>query len=219
MIKEIIQQYNRYIPPDVKIVERNGYIFFIHPFKRFDPVITPLAIGAMVAGTGMEIAGTLKEGKQAEKISKQRAAIDIQNAEAVRRASVEKAKIKSEQGRKLLATQKAQAAAGGIRINVGSPLVIETQTRADIATDIGYILERGRTESDYYRSSAAIEIATGKAARKKAKSSAWAQGIKGFGSIAYMGVESGMFGGTQQGLTTSGTAIKGMPSGRHGMGW
>jgi len=183
---------NRIIPPDVKVIERNGYIFFAHPRYRFDPVT--LAMVGVGAGTTMGIMSTLEQGKQAEKISKARAAIDIQNAEAVRRASVEKARIKGEKGRRLIETQKSAAATGNIRINVGSPLVIAAQTRRDITKDIGFTLETGRTEEGFFRSSAAIEIATGKAARKKSKMSAWKQGIMGFGSIAMMGVGSG--GGT-----------------------
>ena len=58
--------------------------------------------------------------------------MDEQNAVAVREASVEKARIEGERGRRLLATQKVTAAAGNIRINVGSPLVIEAETRANI---------------------------------------------------------------------------------------
>lgn len=192
ILKDIIREtYHRYIPPDVEIIERNGYVFFAHPRRRFDPIT--LAVIAMGAGTGIGIANTLKGGKQTEKIANARAEIDIQNAEAARRSSVEKSKIKGERGRRLIETQKSTAAAGGVRINVGSPLVIEAQTRADIATDIGFILERGRTESNFYRSRAAVERATGKAARRKSKWDAISQGLMSAGSIAFMGSQAGMF--------------------------
>jgi len=153
-----------------------------------------LALAAIGGGTGMQVAGTLKEGKQAEKIAEARAAIDLKNAEATRKTSVEEAKIRGERGRRLLAEQQGAAAAGNIRINVGSPLVIAAQTRADIAKDIGFGLERGRAQSDFYRSQAALEIATGKAARKKSKWDAISQGIGGFGSMAFMGTQGGMWG-------------------------
>lgn len=145
-----------------------------------------LALAAMATGTGIEMAGTLKEGKIAEKIAKQRAGIDIATAEATRRASVEEARIQAERGRRLLATQKGIAAAAGVRLDVGAPLVIEAQTRADMARDIGFVLERGREESAFYRSRAALERARGKAAKRKSRWSAISQGLKGFETIAMM---------------------------------
>jgi len=160
---------------------------------RFDPIITPLVVGTMVAGTVMEMKGTLEEGKQAEKIAEQRAAIDIKSAEAARAASVEEAKIRKEQGRRLIERQKGIVAASGIRLGVGAPLVIEAQTKADIARDIGFILERGREEAGFYRSRAGIERATGKAARRRSKWEAISQGLTGFGSLAMMGTEAGWF--------------------------
>lgn len=153
----------------------------------------PLALTGMAAGTGLGIAGTLEQGRQVEKIAKQRAAIDIANAEAARRVSVEKAEIKRERGQRLLAQQKGAAAAGNIRLNVGVPLVIETQTRADIAEDIGFILERGTEEEGFYRSRAAVERATGKVAKRRSKWAAITQGLMGFGSIAMMGTKAGWF--------------------------
>jgi len=150
-----------------------------------------MGLGTLVAltagGTAMQVAGTLKQGKEAEEIGKARAQVDEQNAQAVREASVEKAKIQGERGRRELATQKATAAAGNIRINVGAPLVIEKETRTDIAKDIGFGLESGRAESRGLLQSAAFERALGKSARKKSKYSALSQGLMGGVSIAMMG--------------------------------
>ena len=185
--------HNRYIPPDAKLIERNGYVFIAHPRLRFDPVLTPLAVVAMGVGTTMQVAGTLKEGEQTNKLAKERAKIDIANAEATERAADEEARVKAERGRRLMATQQSQFAAGGVRLNVGAPLVIETETRQLIAKDVGYILERGREEAGYYRSRAALEIATGKAAKKQSKYLALSQGLAGFGSMAMMGSQAGWF--------------------------
>ena len=150
-----------------------------------------MGLGTLVAltagGTAMQVAGTLQQGKESEKIAKARAQVDEQNAVAVREASVEKARIQGERGRRELATQKGIAAAGNIRINVGSPLVIETETRADIAKDIGFGLEAGRAESRGLLQSAAFERALGKSARKKSKFDALSSGLMGAASIAYMG--------------------------------
>lgn len=158
-------------------------------------LLVPLLLAATTAGTVAGISGTLQEGKEAEELAKARAKIDLDNAEATRRASVEEARIEKEKGRRTLATQKSQAAASGIRINVGSPLVIAAETRSIIAKDVGFILERGRVRSDAFRSSAAIEIATGKAIRRKSKFDAISQGLLGFGTIANIGLDAGLFGG------------------------
>lgn len=205
VIKNIIRTvYHRHIPDDVEIVERNGFVFFAHPKYRYDPIITPLAIGAVAAGTATSVAGTLRQGRQAEKIGKARAAIDIQNAEKVERARIEKARILKERGRELIEEQKSAVAAGNIRINVGAPLVIEAETRRDISKDIGFVLEEGREEAGFFRSRAGLELATGKALKKKSKFAAISQGLLGFGSIAFLGVESGLF---SRAATTPGTPI------------
>jgi len=245
ILKDIVRQtYHRFIPPDVEIVERNGHVFFVHPTRRFDPVFTPIGLaagastataastgamilagGAMIGGTVAGMQSTRQQGKDAEKIAKARAAVELQNAEAAKTASIEKAKIRKEQGWRFLEQQKSGAAAGNIRINVGAPLVIEAETRSYIARDIGYILETGRAEENYYRSSAAIELATGKAARKQARRTAWSQGLMGFGSVAMMGAQSGLFNRPPALSTSGGANLYGAggagfaPSMRTGMGF
>ena len=170
----------RHIPADCIVVERNGRVFFLHPRRRYAPLV--------IAGIGMaiQVAGTMQQGKEAEKITKRRAVIDERNAVAVRDATVDEAKIRQERGRRILATQKSQAAAGGIRIDVGSPLLIEAETRANISQDIGFTLERGRAESRALRTGASIERQLGKNIKKQAGFAAIGQGARGFGTIASM---------------------------------
>ena len=179
---------NRYIPDGARLVERNGHVFIVGGlFDRFryDPLtLTALAFTAI--GTVQQIKATRQAGDDAKEIAQARAEVDIQNADAVDAAADEEAKIRRDKGRRLIEEQKSGQAAGGIRLNVGSPLVIETETNAAITRDIGFALKRGRTESDAFRSSAGIEIAGGKAAKKQSRQKAIAQGIQGFGSIAFM---------------------------------
>lgn len=183
------EEYNRWIPDGVRLVEKGNHIFLIDekwPGRRcYDP-FTLTAIALTAVGTVQQIKGTLQQGKDANEIAKARAAVDIENAEAVDAAADEEAKIKREKGRRLISEQKSIAAAGNIRINVGAPLVIETETNAAITRDIGFALKRGRTESDAFRSSAALEITGGKVAKKQSRQRAFTQGIQGFGSIAFM---------------------------------
>jgi len=182
------EEYNRWIPDGTKVVERNGHIFLIDekfPFRCYDPItLTLIAVSAI--GTVQQIKATRQQGDDANEIAKARAQVDIENAEAVDEAADEEAKIRREKGRRLIEEQKSGAAAGGIRINVGAPLVIEAETNAAITRDIGFALKRGRAESSAFRSSAALEIASGKAAKKRSRQKAFAQGIQGFGSIAFM---------------------------------
>jgi hypothetical protein len=172
-----------------------GFSFMDRVRYRFDPVIA----GAILVGGGtlLQMKATAEAGKEAKKIANARAAVDLENAKTARKASVEKAKIKTEQVKRLIETQKAVAAAAGIRINVGSPLVIQSETRANLAKDVGFVLERGRTETGFFESSAAIERDRGEAALKKSKWDAISQGLWGAGSIAFMGIKGGGFRGSK----------------------
>jgi hypothetical protein len=157
--------------------------------------MAPAAIGLMAVGTGMGIMGSIQEGKTAQKIANARAAVDMMNAEQARVRSAEEATIFAEKGQRLLATQQSRAAASGIRIDVGSPLVVKAETQAAITRDKGFILQGGEAEYTSLMNSAKLEKAMGKAARKKSIWDAATTGVKGFGSMAYMGYQSGMFSG------------------------
>ncbi len=194
----------------MNIKEMVQFGLFTRPSSlRFGPIVPALAtlgggsamagmgIMASAVGTGMKVSGTLQEGKQAQKIADARAAIDIQNAEAVRRRAVVQAEITAEQGREFTEKQKSLYAAGNIRLGVGAPLVIEAQTKARIAKDVGYILETGRGESQFYRTRADYEKAYGKTQRKRSVWTAISAGIGGFGSIVEMGSDAGWFNKTK----------------------
>ena len=193
---------------DIIEIERNGRLFRLSAFRRYDPLT--IALIASGVGTGIQAAGQIKQGKQAEQIAEARAEVDIQNAEAVREASLEEAKIRGERGRRDLAAQKGAAAASGIRINVGSPLVIEAETRANIAKDIGFRLEAGRVESESLLQSAAFEKAIGKQKRKKSKFDALSTGIQGAASIAFMGSKLPGGGGLNNPKTVPSRALFGL---------
>ncbi len=181
-------------------VERNGRIWRLHWKNRHDP-ITLLVAG--IVGTTVGVSQTLQQGRQAEKIAKTRAQIDLENAKAVRRSSVEEASIEKERSIRARATAQVTAAAGGIRINEGLPLVIDTQIAAMTAKDIGFILERGRVTERGFLSSAALEIAQGKALKRKSKFDALSQGLLGFGTLGLAASGAGLFStGASAGTTT-----------------
>jgi hypothetical protein len=164
----------------------------------------PLAMGAVGFGTAMQVSSKIQEGKNAQKLANYRAALDIQAAENARIKSVEESRILAEKRGKIVSSQKAGYAAGGVMLNVGAPLVVAAQTREDITKDIEFILESGRMESAQYRASAAYEKASGKMARKQSVWDAIGTGVSGFGSMAYMGYQGGMFGSGKYGFGSGG---------------
>ncbi len=203
----------------VYIVEKNGRAHFLHWRYKFGPLglaagaIAPLAVKALPLALKfgpplLELMASKKEGEEGEDIAKRRAAIDFRTAEAVRQSSIENAKIKGEKGRRLIEEQKSQAAAGNIKINVGAPLVIEAQTRSDIAEDIGFSLARGREEEAFFRSRGELELFAAKQIKKKSKFDILGQGL----GIASLGLNT--FGGSFGGFTklfsgaTSGGSLK-----------
>lgn len=135
---------------------------------------------------GIQAGGILRRGKQAEEIAEQRAAIDAANALAARETAVERAKILAERGEILKGRQKAQFISSGIRTNVGVPLLVEAQTRADIAKDIGFSLDVGRAETGQFLSSAGIEKRIGKFKRKRSKFEAI--GVGAGAGLSFLGV-------------------------------
>ena len=192
------------------VVHRNGLTFLAHPFRRYDPSALGAGEGASILATGIstgfEVQNELAQGELAEDLAKERAAIDIRTADAIREAADEEARVKAGEGRRLLATQKSQAAAGGVRINVGAPLVIEAETRAAIARDISFGLKRGRQEESLALSSAIEERATGAAIRRRSRFDAISSGLQGAGTIADMAKEAGLF--SKKKLNPSGTFKK-----------
>lgn len=61
-------------------------------------------------------------------------------AKYAKKRAQEQARFQAEIDRRLLAKQKTSAAASGIKSDVGSPLVLEAQIRADILEETGFIL-------------------------------------------------------------------------------
>jgi len=158
-----------------------------------DDPITAVAVGASVFGTLSSAANQRRQGREAQKLANQRAAVDLADAEAVEKQTREAARLELERGRKLLKSQKAGFAAGNVRVDVGSPLVVAAQTRADIARDVGYIFERGTTQASRFRQSAKFERKYGKTLRTQAKWAAVSTLFQGFGSLGFRAKDAGFF--------------------------
>lgn len=184
-------------------------------------IAMPLAIGGMAAGTGISMYGQYRQGKQAQEIGEYNAQIDEMRAEQMRRnakfaeanARFEKenartaAQIQADKGRRLIATQKSRAAAGGVRVDIGQPLVTEAETKEAIGRDVAGIMRQGSqrakswmnqagnymSEANVFTQSAAIEREMGDNARKNSIWNMVGTGLTGAGSIAFMGYNSGFF--------------------------
>jgi len=155
--------------------------------------MAPALIGLMAVGVGMQVMGTLQAGKETQEIANARASVDMLNAKYARANAAEQAKIQGEKGQRFMATQKADFAAAGIKVNEGVPLVVAAQTNEDIHKDIGFTLMQGEQQYNLLRSSAGMERAIGAMEKRQSVWNAISTGIGGFGSMAYMGYQAGMF--------------------------
>lgn len=175
--------------------------------------IETLALAGLAVGTGLTVGSTLQEGRRAEDIAEQRAAVDLADVQAVDEAAEDEARVTREKGRRLLATQQSVLAAGGIRLNVGLPLVIAAETEAEIAKEIGFGLETARAESAALRSRAGFEIDIGRAAKRKSRFLALSQGLLGIANIGSRAKDAGLF-GRQTTVSPAGTFRRGTGTGQ-----
>ncbi len=142
-----------------------------------------LGVAGSVGGTILTAKSQQAAGKAARKLAEQRAAIDEADAEAVERETREAVLLEQERGRQLLKTQKSQFAAANVRVDVGSPLVVAAQTRANLLKDVGFIFERGETERRRFLSQAEIERQIGKLAYRQSQWQSAATLGQGLGSL------------------------------------
>jgi hypothetical protein len=180
------------------------------PFYRHDPV-SPFLIAAAVATAttgGIAAYQSYQQGKDAEKLSEQRAQADMLAAEQAEEEAAEEARIEEEKGQKLLARQKVLFAASGVRSNVGAPVVIEAETRRDIQIQKGFIMKRGSNAADNYRLNAAYELAYGKQQKKAGKWGALITALSTGYQAGSMGYQAGFFGSGSGGSVGSGSNYK-----------
>lgn len=167
-------------------------------FARHDPIFTPavlgtILVGTMVAGTVMQMRATAQQGKMAQELANARAEQERKRAELVKKEAKVKAELLEEKKRRLIAASKVGFAASNVRLNIGAPLIVEAQTKLDVAKDKGYILEMGEKAAESHMISAAYETAYGKMARQQAKWQSLSTGLLGFGQAGMMGYEAGLF--------------------------
>jgi hypothetical protein len=163
-----------------------------------------LAIGAMVAGTGMAAYGTYQagkaaeaEGKSAQQWSEYNAKVEERNATAKEQAAAYREKQMRLEGDKIKGTQRALYATSGVTAE-GTPLEVMLNTAGELEMDYAMTRREGYLEGQQHRSQAVLDRFEGKVARMKgsnAKTAAnWQAGatlLSGLGSAGYAGSQMG----------------------------
>lgn len=177
--------------------------------------ISSIAGPFISAGGSAMQGGDLKEigqrNAQIERMKKeaalQNAKFAEQNAKLARQNAAERAKVQAEKGRRLMASQKAGFAAGGVRVDVGAPLVIESDTKELVSKDIATTMRAGSQQARMFLNQAAnqryqaemFELSANIAedyGSTMGNSSIWdavGSGVQGLGSLATIGSQMGWF--------------------------
>lgn len=131
-----------------------------------------LTTGLQIGGTALSVAGTLRAGEQAETAS------TLQSTQALQESTIaeeqaldellkgeeqalqeeirgeEETRLKRKEGKKLEAKQRAQFAKSGVRVGVGSPLLIFAETLLDEEEDVLAIRESAKARATTLRGTA-----------------------------------------------------------------
>jgi hypothetical protein len=151
-----------------------------------DEPISWIMLAGSAASTAAQIQAQRAQGDAAQAIGKTRAAIDEQNAAAALKRGIAAGKMKLEEGKRLLASNRATAAARGIE---GGSDVVETQNIANVLRDANLIFETGSGQSQFYRSSAGLERASGRYLKRESQADMWGTGFKGGREFMEIGIE------------------------------
>ncbi len=149
-----------------------------------------LAIIAISVAGGLQAVSAIQQGRAArtqagfqEAIAERNARLAERQAEAEQQAAVEAAKIKSEEGKRLIARQRAGFAVSGVQIGIGSPLDLAVETATDVKAEELLILREGLISAAQRKGQADIFRLTGKAAKRKGKAASRAATLAAAGSI------------------------------------
>lgn len=148
------------------------------------------AMIAMAAGTGMSAYQQYQVGREQRALHKQRAAVSLEEAEAVTKATRHEAREKTKEGRRFKARQKALFAKSGVKIT-GTPLLVMKETEKEFRRDAAFIMEGGITEARRLRTGAGMERQMGRSAYRAGQWGAGSTLLTGAGTIGMYGYEQG----------------------------
>lgn len=187
----------------------DGRVFTLHWKYRFGPLV-PLFVGtaatgsaaattgligaggavgaanvALLAGTGFSAISSLNQGSMAAKIGKYENEVKQQEAKDVEAAVLEKTRLMADKGRRLLASQTAEFAASGIRVNTGVPLIVAAKTEENLNADIARELTRGYQQADLLRAEGRLAKTLGTRKKRMSYWDAAGESLAGLG-MAYL---------------------------------
>ena len=133
-------------------------------------------------GTGFEITETLAQGKQAARIGKRNQEILEEEARVTEEVGLFESGEKRLEGKRLLASQIAQAGAQGGALT-GTTLTLLADSAIEIERDARIITRNARLRAKGLRQQGAIERFEGQAARRASRVRAFSIGLKGAGKL------------------------------------
>lgn len=152
--------------------------------------LEPLVIPAIIAAATVSTVAVIQQGRAAREAGRAQEAIAARNAqlaerqaEAEQQAALEAAKIHEEEGKRLLARQRALFAVSGVEIGRGTPLSKVVGTAADLKAEELTILTEGAIVATQRRAQAGILRAGGAAAKARGKAAGRAATLAATGSI------------------------------------
>ncbi|MCK5611576.1 hypothetical protein KAR91_57425 [Candidatus Pacearchaeota archaeon] len=192
---------NRRIPDGAKAVVRGNHIFFVHPFKRFDPV------SLAIAGTGLALSykQTLEEGKEADRLAEEQQRQINRQAESVQDVGEDVSREKRKEAKRFQASQIAQMAANGGAIT-GSNLGLLASTSREFEADALVISRNFGVRAMELRNKGALVRHQGRLARRSARIRGAANLGIGIGTLALLG-GLGKPGGSPGGSPFGGSAV------------
>ncbi len=150
----------------------------------------------LAAGIGIQVAGTLQAGREAEAQGKSQAAWDEYNAKLAERQAVETQEAAAEEERKLRkggARLKARQRVGFAKAGVtfeGSPMAVLEETASELELDALQIRRGGQVGAQELKASAVLSrlkgksaILRGRAKRRGSYYKAAGIGLTGFGGL------------------------------------
>ena len=191
---------NRDIPDGATAVVRGNHIFFVHPFKRFDPVTMTVVGGA---GLAMSYSQTLSEGKQAASLAKKEQQQINAQAKSVQEAGSYEAREKRKEAKRAQASQIAQMAANGGAIT-GSNLSILANTSREFEADALVISRNYGIKAMELRNKGKLVRWHGQLARRNSRIKGAANLATGIGTMYLMSNMGGKTPGAVDGTSYSG---------------
>jgi len=160
-------------------------------------IATAVVITGVSAGIGAYSA--YEQGKQAEKMAEYNAAVEHNNALQAQMEAQVAAKTKRKEAEAMNKRQRALYAKAGV-VNEGTPLEVLAETAMDMELEALEIERFGKVTAQKHRDQAAIDIYSGKSAKRAGTLNAGETLLSGLGSMAKMNTKPTVKSGGNPGI-------------------